>query len=176
MVNQFRRAKTHRLIPDNQHAPAVFLGSACVDGPDVSRAILTIASEASVAVMCPACLCCRVWRKTASHATGPDEFRVPDADQRDAIKVACTPKVSSGQRSHSVWIFVIISLALLPPGSRFLRYEPGETDISLCSDRLNRNRFMGSPVAVTLGENRPGDSSHFIGHGHRRYPSRLTLQ
>ena len=42
-------------------------------------------------------------------ATGPDEIRVSEANQTLAIIIACHSTVSSDLRSHSVWIFVIIS-------------------------------------------------------------------
>jgi hypothetical protein len=58
-------------------------------------------------------------RKTAvvcRIATGPDEIRVSEANQALAIIIACPSTVSTDQRSHSVWIFIIIFLALLLSG------------------------------------------------------------
>jgi hypothetical protein len=52
-------------------------------------------------------------------ATGPDEVRVSEAIQTRAIEIAVDSSVSSDQRSHSVWIFVIInflSTSVVPSG------------------------------------------------------------
>ena len=40
-------------------SPLGALHRPCVDGPDVSRAKVQPRTDESVAVMCPACLCCR---------------------------------------------------------------------------------------------------------------------
>ena len=135
--------------------------------------------------MCPAFLCC-LTRRT-DLATGPDEIRVSATNQLNAIMNRLSGNgIVRSAVTLRVWLSVIISLALLLPDLVLVNKRAitvnRTSPLTVCAGRRDRHESGGArrkgalapscgschgfPVALTLGQNCPRDTSRLVGQGH----------